>query len=460
MTLFHGLPSDRVHAIAQTPDGVMWFATDGGLAKYDGRRTQAITADGLPPGRVLALKLDDDGALWIGTENGAARFANGEFEAVKETNSKAITAIITTQKGRALMASENGVIFDCQTKQNGGIAVHSIPDQPLQSADKDHPGPLKITSLTLVNETIYAGTQSRGLISIENGEAKEIQSKPHSFFINALETDARGRLWVGARARGEESGLFDLSEPLKPSKANTATGLVTAISRGASDDIWVATDGRGAFHLRDGKQIERFTFEGTGGAMRSDHVFAIFVDREEVVWFGTDKGVCRYDPHAMRAEIITDDPGTNYVRALWRTSRGHLLAGTNAGLYANDASSKTWHAVPELGRRTVYAINEDNNGRVLVATASGFFASASTGNEATFGRIQPPEDKLPQGDSVRAIANVNGVTYIATYGYGVEKLQGSQRTLVWPDANADNHLREITGLGKDSLGDERDERLL
>jgi len=45
VTLFHGLPSDRVHAIAQTADGVLWFATDGGLAKYDGRRTQAVTAE-------------------------------------------------------------------------------------------------------------------------------------------------------------------------------------------------------------------------------------------------------------------------------------------------------------------------------------------------------------------------------------------------------------------------------
>src|SRR5436309_3781038 len=84
VTLFHGLPSDRVHAIAQTPDGVMWFATDGGLAKYDGRRTQAVIADGLPPGRVLALKTDEDGALWIATDNGAARFANGKFDLIKE----------------------------------------------------------------------------------------------------------------------------------------------------------------------------------------------------------------------------------------------------------------------------------------------------------------------------------------------------------------------------------------
>src|SRR5947207_9378717 len=72
VTSFHGLPSDRTHAIAQTEFGVTWFATDGGLARYDGRRTNAINGEGLPAGRVLALKVDDSGALWIGTDNGAA----------------------------------------------------------------------------------------------------------------------------------------------------------------------------------------------------------------------------------------------------------------------------------------------------------------------------------------------------------------------------------------------------
>src|SRR6266852_2987671 len=51
VTSFHGLPSHRTHAIAQTEFGVTWFATDGGLARYDGRRTNAINAEGLPAGR-------------------------------------------------------------------------------------------------------------------------------------------------------------------------------------------------------------------------------------------------------------------------------------------------------------------------------------------------------------------------------------------------------------------------
>jgi signal transduction histidine kinase/ligand-binding sensor domain-containing protein len=442
----------------------MWFATDGGLAKYDGRRTQAITAEGLPQGRVLALKVDEDGALWIGTENGAARLANGKIDSIKETNGTVVTAIITPQRGRALMGTENGVIFDCHVSQESPsrfavtesernpaltFAVRSIPDQPLQSADKDHPGLLKITSLAWLNNILYAGTQSRGLITIENGEAKEIQSKPRNFFINALETDSRGRLWVGARGRAEESALFDQSDPLKPAKANAPTGPVSALTRGPSEDLWVATDGRGAFQLTNGKPQERFSFQGTGGALRSDHVFAIFVDREQVVWFGTDKGVCRYDPHAMQAQSISADPGANYVRALWRTSRGRLLAGTNSGLYTYDAVSKNWRGLSELGRRIVYAISEDSTGRVLIASSNGLFASPAGGDSA-FIRVQPSSDRMPQGDNVRAIANVGGATYVATYGYGVEKVQGAQRSLVWPEAAADNRLREITSLGKDA----------
>jgi signal transduction histidine kinase/ligand-binding sensor domain-containing protein len=448
VTSFHGLPSDRTHAIAQTEYGVTWFATDGGLARYDGRRINAINDEGLPQGRVLALKVDDVGALWIGTDNGAAYFEKDKFDLIKDTSAGAITAIITPERGRAIMSSESGQIFECHASRNmesGAlhVLVKTLLNQPLQSADKDHPGPMKITSLAMVGGQLYAGTQSRGVILIENGEAKEVVSKPRSFFVNALQTDGDGKLWVGAQARGDDSGLLDSSDLLKPIKAAAPTGAVTAIVRGAGNDMWVATDGHGAVRLENGKPVEKFTFEGTGGALRSDHISGIFVDAEEVVWFATDKGVCRYDPNAMRAEPVSEDSNANYVRALLRSSHGRLFAGTNSGLYVNDSERK-WSAITEIGHRIVYALAEDKNGRVLVATATGLFGSS--GGDTNFTRISPSSDQ----DNVRAILTIAGTTYIATYGYGVEKLQGSQRTLVWPEANADSHLREITSLGKDA----------
>src|SRR5262249_19973739 len=74
VTLFHGLPSDRVNAIAEDADGVLWFGTDYGLVRYDGRNVETPNeAALLPSRRILALKLDHHGRLWIGTDAGAAR---------------------------------------------------------------------------------------------------------------------------------------------------------------------------------------------------------------------------------------------------------------------------------------------------------------------------------------------------------------------------------------------------
>src|SRR6185503_10612451 len=77
VTLFHGLPSDHVRVIAQDTEASLWLGTDGGLAKYDGRRIHKIVAEGLPVGRVRALKLDVEGVLWIGTDTGATRLVAG-----------------------------------------------------------------------------------------------------------------------------------------------------------------------------------------------------------------------------------------------------------------------------------------------------------------------------------------------------------------------------------------------
>ena len=46
VTLFHGLPSDRINAITEDSNGALWFGTDNGLVRYDGRRTQVVGSEG------------------------------------------------------------------------------------------------------------------------------------------------------------------------------------------------------------------------------------------------------------------------------------------------------------------------------------------------------------------------------------------------------------------------------
>ena len=69
----------------------------------------------MPQGRVLSLLTDASGALWVGTDNGAARILNGRVDAVKELQGQTINAIIEPENGRLLMASEQGMVYECRT---------------------------------------------------------------------------------------------------------------------------------------------------------------------------------------------------------------------------------------------------------------------------------------------------------------------------------------------------------
>jgi signal transduction histidine kinase/ligand-binding sensor domain-containing protein len=457
----------------------MWFGTEAGLAKFDGRRTQAMNDPELPAGRVLALQVDKTGALWIGTEAGAARYIEGSFKALKETAGQTISSIITPEAGVALMASEQGQVFECRVSaatvnaDSSRLAIErevatritlntrALLNQPLASADKDHPGRLAITSLALTNNKLYAGTLSRGVLQIENGAAKEPQMRPIAYFVNALEIDPDGHLWVGARGKKEEQAALSGFDPANLKREEAPTGPVMSL-RSIGDEVWAGTDGRGVFRI-SGAKVQRFTFDGTAGGLRSDHVYSIFADREGVIWFGTDRGVCRFDPQAPRVESLGESPDSNFVRALYQTSSGKTLAGTNRGLFVFDAEAATWNAVAELGRNTIYAIAEDKSGRLLVASASGFYIAprqAARLEDQTFTRLESGSGIPDAPGSVRAITQFRGATYFAIFGRSVERLDGGRTSLSWPNSEntrevisllADGDTRLLIGTARDGL---------
>lgn len=440
----------------------MWFGTEAGLAKFDGRRTQTINDPALPAGRVLALQMDQDGSLWIGTDGGAARYNTGQFLKVNDTAGQAVSAIVTPQQGLALMTTEQGRIFETRvktvtTRQNEENVTRTVLEtrellqQPLESADRERPGPLTITSLNWTNDRLVIGTQSRGVMEVRNGSATTIQTRPMVYFVNAVERDKNGKLWVGVRARKEEPGAFTGADAASLKRTEDATGPVLTL-RSIDDEVWIGTDGRGVFRV-SGSKTQRFTFDGTAGGLRSDHVYAIYPDREGVIWFGTDRGVCRFDPQAPRVESVGDNSDSNFVRTLYQSSNGKLLAGTNRGLFVYNPETSTWKNVPGLGNNIIYAVAEDKSQRLLVASVSGFYVGArppAALEEQTFTRTESGSTSPDGVGSVRAITQFRGATYYAVYGQGVERIDGGRSSLAWPNGVA----RDVISLladGEDRL---------
>src|SRR5436190_4057119 len=61
-----GLAGSLVYDAIQDKEGFMWFATENGLSRFDGKNFKTFTTkDGLPDNEILRLFVDSKGRLWI-----------------------------------------------------------------------------------------------------------------------------------------------------------------------------------------------------------------------------------------------------------------------------------------------------------------------------------------------------------------------------------------------------------
>src|SRR5271157_1161418 len=78
----NGFSLGNIYAIAQTPDGYLWFGTEFGLVRFDGVRSipwQPPAGQHLPDRNINSLLVTRDGTLWIGTFAGLVTWNGGKL---------------------------------------------------------------------------------------------------------------------------------------------------------------------------------------------------------------------------------------------------------------------------------------------------------------------------------------------------------------------------------------------
>ncbi|HEY6400043.1 MAG TPA: two-component regulator propeller domain-containing protein, partial [Blastocatellia bacterium] len=508
VTLFHGLPSDRVNAITEDAGGVLWFGTDTGLVRYDGRNVEpappAPNEAALPSRRILALKFDHRGHLWIGTEAGAARLIGNRIEVLPETRGRAVSSIAFSQQGEAAVVTSAGEIIRYREQVERGQGAREISRSassyinpsdsntavtlvgkldpnahPLLKSPKQPGATLPLAAIIPGSSGDWLiGSTGRGLLINQENDLREASTRtPRPYFVSSIYDDGE-RVWLAEQASARAGGLWFWKDGAltRTSFQSGQAGPLTAV-HGGDGELWVGSAKQGAFLLRyeNGgvKVIEHLTFDNTAGGLRSDQINAIFRDHEGVVWFGSDRGVCRYDRSSFRASTISGNPQSNYARTILHASNGETWLGTNRGLFrlanggessaSEEGDSDSWVEVPELDGRSIYALTEDN-GAIWVGAVGGLFVkskgasnfsrvlsateastSAATGaNEAeqsapaetrqtetqpTQSATQEQATQKPEGagsyatkEIVRAIAGFRGQIYAAFYEGRIERV--------------------------------------
>ncbi len=438
ITMFHGMPSRNVRAIVQDRDGLLWFGTDAGLVRYDGQRIERVPL-ARTPAAVLALAVDAAGRLWVGTERGAfVRTPQGWLE-LPHTTGQAIAAILLAGDGRMRLASRRGRIYFCSTDGRQVEALGPETAALLRRADGVE---LELAALGERSGRLLIGTRGRGVLALDGRSVREVKDPLRPFFVNAI-AGGRDTVVLGAETNPLGRGLFSF-DGTRMRPVDVRTGPVVALANDTQGGVWAGTRERGLVHLRRGRPAEALTLASTGGGLHSDRIHALLVDRDGVLWVGTDRGVCRYDPNAPRAIRLGPSADSNFVQSLFASPDGRLWAGTQRGLFVRSGPDGPWQVVPALAGRAVHAIGAAADGRLLVGCAGGLEVERADGSgwqsvPRSDPSVDPEEDGAAtaagEGNSVRAIAAHRGNLYVATYGQGVERLDDAGRSIVWPRAD-------------------------
>lgn len=399
-----GLPRAVVYAAAQTPDGLLWFASEGGLARYDGYSFEIFAEQALDDRTVQALHLDDEGSLWLGTlTGGLVRYA---------PHSGAITAY----RHRA----------DDPT---------TLSDDEVRTLAAAGPGRL------------WVGTYGSGLnhLEIATGRIRRFRHQaatPGSLpgdRVTALAPLADGDLWVGTldggMARYDAAG--DTFIPFRPSGDELPPALqVMALHLNQDGTLWVGTRTAGLLHLdpASGRFTPRDGLLGAG----SGSIVAITEDRHGALWLGTRVGLKVFDPHSGRVRLFQHDPadpwslGNNGVTSIFEDRAGLLWITTlSGGVSVYDRGQHSFAAVRAstqtvagLSAPTVRAIFQDRDGVLWVGTDEGGLDRYDPRSRQWQRFRHRPEDPTSLGDDyVGAILrDRQGTLWVGTARGGLNRL--------------------------------------
>ena len=394
MSIDQGLPQQSVLSVLQDQHGFMWFATQGGAARFDGYRTTVFRHDRRDPGslsanRVWKILEDRQGILWLATAEGGLN----RFDAARES----FHAYRHDPADPSSIASDR--IWDLYQDRQGGMWVATAaglsrfnPAKGTFTRQEIGPGSLETVRAILDGPPgyLWIGTSKRGLVRLDRatGSVETFRHNPAdprslpNDQVLALHRDRAGALWVGT-SRGlarfdEATGSMRVFRHDPADPQSLAGAQAQSILEDRSGNLWIGTDGGLSVLDRTTGRFDNFRHDSSrADSLPNDSVAAVFQDRSGILWFGTwYGGVARVNPQTW--QTVSFYRGTHPLRtppggvlALHEDRRGKLWVGTSEGLTHFDLRSETFSQPRRVDKRDVSGIAADGEGNVWVAFRSG-----------------------------------------------------------------------------------------
>jgi len=431
-----GLLSNAVNSILKDSYGLMWFATDDGLNKFDGAnftvyRHKPGDSTSLRANEILCLHEDRGGNLWVGTSGGGVgrfdrkRDAFINYPAVGNTEGLTTTAVV-------------------------------------RSICSDYPGKIWIAQF----QSPYVLDPATGRVSKMDLGAGD------KMVLFCVFEDSRRNLWIGT-----DKGLFRYIRATNSFRryrheGQDTTSLVdnkvTALGEDKGGDLWVGTEKGLCRMVSD--QGGFVSYKGTDTVLSRHQISAIAADKDGLLWLGTMQGLHVLNPLTGRWFSYLPEQGniqslTNrLISSIYIDKEGIYWVGTfRGGIDKFDKNLNLFNLVPgdlfpdhSVGNVPVSAFAEKGDGKVYVGLDGGglyLFDRATRGlNRIPLGGEGENSSRL----SVLALKMTReGKLYIGTYAKGLIVLDpatGKTQHLTMGNDVNDQNSRNIFCIMEDSKG--------
>ncbi len=297
----------------------IWVGTSAGvleidLESYDMRATYS-RRDGLANEYVFSIMVDNQGSKWFGTNGGGmTRLRDGEWQTFFPMHGLA-----------------DYWVYSFGESKDGNLWVGTWGGANQFDSTKDEFTATYVKEL--VNEWVYgiaSDDQGRMWLGTEGGISMFDGTRWHAFThedgVGAANTNnlpLSQNTGLGTRERHDLSVMTEGQQTYNPS-------YVFSVHVAANGDVWAGTWG-GGVSFYDGEIWQSLT---TKDGLAGNVVYSIAQDAAGVFWFGTNKGLSRYDGKAWQtfakggANGLIDDN----VYAVIAHPAGEIWVGMRGGV--------------------------------------------------------------------------------------------------------------------------------
>ena len=472
ITVADGLPHNSVLSIIQDHLGFLWFATQNGLAKYDGYAFTIYvpTQDTLTSIRARVLRCiieDQDGDLWIGSWAGGLYRFNRRTETFtrfrhdgtnpRSLSSNDILAVYQDYEKTLWIGTAGGGLnrFDRETqtfthfRHDPNNPQSLSTDQEVTTLCEDRKGNFWVGTSWGINKL----ERKKGIFTRYSHEPGNPQSLIHNV-ITSIYQDRSGVFWIGTLGGLEKYNLESDSlihyqhNPYKSS--SLSSDAISSILETSGGELWIGTFNAGLnkYDPEKDRFIRYLSDPNDPASLSGNWIRSLFEDHSGVLWIGCWlTGLNKADPFSCKFMHLRHDAtnanslSSDWVWTLDEDRKGNLWIGTRAGgLVRFDATRRTFRTfrhnpqdLKSLSSDNVSYVYEDREGELWVGTYGGGldrFVPTPSAMAGTFLHYKhnPGDSRTLSYDEVSTIfEDSNQALWVGTLGGGLNMIAAAQR---------------------------------